>query len=210
MKRTPIVIAAVVIAALGAVVLGDRVSWLPWSKQAREARSVMATEVLVMRTPGGLLEVSRIEATERFDKTFIYSVLGAEVGETTAYIRVPAVYRYHIELAPEWQVERTGDTFRVVTPPIRPTLPVAVDFARMEKDMGGTWVLIPFNREADLEALEREITARLAEKAASSAYLKLQRNMARKTVTEFVEKWLVTQQAWKDAHRPRIEVELGD
>ena len=126
MNRTPIVIAAVVIAALGAVVLGDRVSWLPWSKQARESRSVMATEVLVMRTPGGLLEVSRIEATERFDKTFIYSVLGAEVGETTAYIRVPAVYRYHIELAPEWRVERTGDTFRVVTPPIRPTLPVAV------------------------------------------------------------------------------------
>ena len=209
MKRTYVVIAAIAIAALGAVVFGDRVSWLPWSKQAREARSVMATEVLVMRTPGGLLEVSRIEATERFDKKFIYSVLGAEVGETTAYIRVPAVYRYHIELAPEWQVVRTGETFRVVTPPIRPTLPVAVDFARMEKDVGGTWVLIPFNRDADLDALEREIGVKLAEKAGSAAYLKMQRNMARKTVTEFVEKWLVTQQAWKDARRPRIEVELG-
>lgn len=210
MKRSTVVVLVVVIAALAAAVLGDRVSWLPWSKRAREARSVMATEVLVMRTPGGLLEVSRIEANERFDKKFIYSVLGAEVGETTAYIRVPAVYRYHIELAPEWKVVRTGETFRVVTPPIRPTLPVAVDFARMEKDVGGTWVLIPFNRDADLDALEREITARLAQKAASPAYLKLQRNMARKTVTEFVEKWLVTQQAWKDAAQPRIEVEFGD
>jgi hypothetical protein len=162
-----------------------------------------------MRTPGGLLEVSRIEATERFDKTFIYSVLGSEVGETTAYIRVPAVYRYHIELAPEWKIERSGDAFRVVTPPIRPTLPVAVDFARMEKDVGGTWVLIPFNRESDLNALEREITAKLAEKASSPAYLKMQRNMARRTVAEFVEKWLVTQQAWKDARQPAVEVVLG-
>lgn len=208
MKRNYVVFLVVAV-ALAAVFVGDRVSWLPWSKQAREARSVMSTEVLVMRTPGGLLEVSRIEAHERFDKKFIYSVLGAEVGETTAYIRVPAVYRYHIELAPEWKIERSGDTFRVVTPPIQPTLPVAVDFARMEKDVGGTWVLIPFNRDADLDSLEREIGARLADKAASPAYLKLQRNMARKTVTEFVEKWLVTQQAWKDAHRPRIEVELG-
>jgi len=209
MKRTPVVVMAVAVAAAAAYLLTDRVSWLPWSKKAPEARSVMSTEVLVMRTEGGLLEVSRIEAVERFDKKFVYSVLGNEVGETTAYIRVPAVYRYHIELAPEWEIERTGNRFRVVTPPIRPTLPVAVDFARMEKDMGGTWVLIPFNREADLAALEREITARLADKAASPAYLKLQRNMARKTVTEFVEKWLVTQQAWKDARRPQIEVVLG-
>lgn len=209
MKRISFVVAAAVIAALAVVVFRDHAGWLPWSKQARETRSSMATELLVMRTPGGLLEVSRIEATERFDKTFIYSVLGAEVGETTAYIRVPAVYRYHIELAPEWEIERTGETFRVVTPPIRPTLPVAVDFARMEKDVGGTWVLIPFNRDSDLNALEREITARLAEKAASPAYLKMQRDMARRTVTEFVEKWLVTQQSWKDARRPKIEVVLG-
>ena len=34
----------------------------------------------------------------------MYSVLGHEVGETVAHIRVPATYRYHIELAPKWKV----------------------------------------------------------------------------------------------------------
>ena len=50
----------------------------------------------------------------------------------------------------------------------------------------------------------REITGRLAQKAASPAYLALQREDARKTVTEFVEKWLVTQESWKSARQPEI------
>jgi hypothetical protein len=38
----------------------------------------------------------------------------------------------------------------------------------------------------------------------------LQREDARKTVTEFVEKWLVTQEPWKSAKQPRIEVVFPD
>lgn len=163
-----------------------------------------------MRTAGGLLEVSTIRAREQFDKSFVYSVLGQEVGKTVAHIRVPATYRYHIELAPTWEVLRIGEVFKVITPPVKPSLPVAVDLAKMEKDVGGTWFLVPFNEVDDLNALEREITRKLAEKAASPAYLQLQREHARKTVTEFVEKWLVTQQAWKAAENPRIEVVFGE
>jgi len=168
------------------------------------------SEILVMRTPGGLLEVSRIATIEQFDKKFVYTVLGMKVGETVAHIRVPAVFRYHIELAPEWEVYRKGDVFKVITPPIKPTLPVAVDLAKMEKDVGGTWYLVPLNEVEDLESLEREITWRLEKKAKSDVYRQLQRDAARTTVTEFVEKWLVTQQAWKAAEKPRIEVVFGD
>jgi len=163
-----------------------------------------------MRTRGGLLEVSTIRAHEQFDKKFVYSVLGVTVGETVPHIRVPAVYRYHIELAPEWKIVRTDEVFTVVTPPVKPSLPVAVDLARMEKDVGGSWVLIPFNEHEDLNALEREITARLAEKAGSPVYLQMQREAARRTVAEFVRKWLVTQESWKAARQPRIEVMFGD
>ena len=66
------------------------------------------------------------------------------------------------------------------------------------------------NKEEDLRALRREITGILAKKAGSEAYERLQRDDARKTVTEFVEKWLVTQQAWKDAEKPRVEVVFGE
>lgn len=163
-----------------------------------------------MRTPGGLLEVARLQVMEQFDKKFIYTLVGLEVGETVAHIRVPATYRYHIELAPEWEVYRKGDVFTVITPPIKPSLPVAVDLAKMEKDVGGTWYLVPFNDVEDLDALEREITAKLEQKASSDVYRGLQREAARKTVKEFVAKWLVTQQEWKDTETPRVEVAFGE
>jgi hypothetical protein len=183
---------------------------LPWSRAGTEVHSSLGNEILVMRTSGGLLEVSQIRATEQFDTKFVYSVLGVKVGETIPHIRVPAVYRYHIELAPHWTVLRTDDVFTVITPPVRPSLPVAVDLKHMEKDVGGTWLLVPLNQEDDLDALGREITEVLAQKAGSPVYLQLQRDAARRTVTEFVKKWLVTQQPWKVAKQPTIEVVFRD
>jgi hypothetical protein len=204
-----------VVSALGVVALfslgyrklGD---FAFWSRTGSEVRSGMGTEILFMRTPGGLLEVSSMRMTEQFDKRFVYEVLGLEVGETVAHVRVPATYRYHIQLAPLWEIERTDEVFRVVTPPVKPSLPVAVDLAHLEQDEGGTWLLLPFNADADREALLREITGKLEQKAASPAYLALQREDARKTVTEFVEKWLVTQEPWQSAKQPRIEVVFSD
>lgn len=184
--------------------------FLPWSKLAGETHSGPGSEILVMRTKGGLLEVSTIRANEQFDKKFIYTVLGLKVGETVPHIRVPAVYRYHVELAPEWTIIRTGDVFTVVTPPVKPSLPVAVDLAGMQKDVGGTWILVPFNERADLESLQREITATLARKADSPAYRQMQREEARKTVTEFVRKWLVTQARWHAESSSAIRVLFPD
>jgi hypothetical protein len=182
----------------------------PAANTAEGVRTGVATEILVMHTNGGLLEVSRINATEQFDQAFVYTVLGAEVGRTVAHIRVPAVYRYHIELAPEWEVYRRGDLFKVITPPVRPSLPVAVDLAKMEKDVGGSWYLVPFNDQQDLDALEREITGTLATKAASPVYMNMQKEEARKAVTEFVMKWLIDQEAWREASQPRLEVVFGE
>ncbi|MFO1425668.1 MAG: hypothetical protein U1F11_01570 [Steroidobacteraceae bacterium] len=175
-----------------------------------EVHSALGREILVMRTPGGLLEVATIRATEQFDTTFTYKVLGLKVGETVPHIRVPATYRYHVELAPEWRVRRREAVFSVIAPPVRPSLPVAVDLGQMQKDVGGSWVLVPFNASDDLDALQRRITAELAAKAASPAYLQLQREQARRTVTEFVRKWLVTQQEWQSARDPQVEVRFAD
>ncbi len=182
----------------------------PWSKTAGKVHSGLGSEILVMRTKGGLLEVSTVRSSEQFDKKFVYTVFGVKVGETVPHIRVPAVYRYHIELAPEWKIIRTGTVFTVVTPPVKPSLPVALDLAHMQKDVGGTWILIPFNERDDLNALEREITATLAAKASSPAYLQLQREDARKTVTEFVRKWLITQAQWQSESQSNIRVLFAD
>jgi hypothetical protein len=181
-----------------------------WSESHDEVRSALGEEILVMRTKGGLLEVSTIRATESFDTKFVHTLLLIPIGHITPMIRVPAYYRYHIELAPEWKVLRTNNVFTVVAPSVRPSLPVAVDLARMEKDVSGTWALLPFNGTDELTHLERSITENLAQKAASPIYIQLQRDAARKTVTEFVEKWLVTQTQWKSVSQPRIRVLFED
>lgn len=98
----------------------------------------------------------------------------------------------------------------MVAPVIKPALPVAVDLERMQKDVGGSWVLVAFNASEDLDILERQITAKLAQKAGSAAYIEIQREYARKTVGEFVRKWLVTQARWRDASGVSIRVRFAD
>lgn len=181
-----------------------------WKSTHGEVTSAAPEEILVMRTKGGLLEVSRIHATEVFETRFSHTLLGVPVGETVPRIRVPVVYRYQVELAPEWNVMRTGTEFTVVAPPVRPALPVGVDFGRMEKEAAGTWLLLPFTQTDSLDELERELSAKLAKKAVQPAYLQLQREEARKTLAEFVRKWLITQARWSTESVSTLRVYFAD
>jgi len=185
-------------------------SFRAWDTTRGEVGSGAPEEILVMRTRGGLLEVSRIQATEVFETKFVHSLLGIPVGETVPRIRVAVVYKYQIELAPEWRVLRTGREFTVLAPPVQPSLPVGIDFGRMEKEVSGTWVLLPFTGTASLDDLERELTAKLARKAVLPAYIQLQREAARKTVDEFVRKWLVTQSQWSTESGSVLRVYFAD
>lgn len=202
-----VLVLALTVAGVSNFILDART---PWSQTPGDVVSGLGEEILVMRTPGGLLEVSTIHANEHFDQTFTYSLLGIEIGRTVPHIQVPAVYRYHIELAPEWPVRRLDRVFTVVAPAVKPSLPVAVDLAHMQKDVGGSWVLVALNADDDLDALERQITAKLATKADSAVYLQMQREQARQTVTEFVRKWLMTQGRWHNASDLAIQVRFAD
>ena len=71
------------------------------------------------------------------DATIQHEIFGIKIGETMPRIRVPAVYRYHIELEPEWRVVRADGVFTVVAPRVQPSLPVAVDFAGIAEGRGG-------------------------------------------------------------------------
>jgi len=177
---------------------------------APTVRSAPRPEVIVLRTPGGLLEVSSVRSNEMFDATMEHSIFGVKLGGTVPRIRVPVVYRYHVELAPEWRVVRSDEVFTIVVPRIRPTLPVAVDLAGIQKDVAGAWLLLPFTGGKDLDLLERTITAKLAQKAASRDYVERQREAARTSVREFVVKWLITQTRWKHARYEDVRVLFED
>lgn len=180
-----------------------------WSgSQTQTMRSFAIDEPVVIRTSGGLLEVSSIESPERFETSENHTILGVSLGKTVSRVRVPAVFRYHIELAPEWKILLRDKTFVVVAPAVKPTLPVAIDTAQLESEASGVWSLI--TGQALIDQLQRSITGTLAAKAGSSRYIEMQREEARKTVTEFVAKWLVTQERWKAASAFPIRVFFSD
>ena len=171
-------------------------------------QSAAVDQFEVIRTKGGLLAVSTIKAPEFFQATADHQVLGVPVGQTTSQIRVTAVYNYHVELAPEWKVTVRDKTFIVIAPRVKPTLPVAVDTAKLERLASGTWSL--FTGTAELDRLQRSITASLATKAALPSYIQFQREAARSTVTEFVTKWLVGQERWQPASTYKVQVFFAD
>jgi len=152
-------------------------------------RSAPVEELIVLRTPGGLLQTSTIEADEVLDATFTHRILGVKIGETAPRIRVRAFYNYHVKLDPEWRVIRKGAVITALAPPLTPGLPVAVDTATYEASVAGTWLLVPITGDDDLEALQRTITAKLALKASSREYRQRALEDSRRTVTEFIKTW---------------------
>lgn len=165
-------------------------------------------EMVVMRTPGGLLEVSTISTDERFDSTSNHSVLSVPLGRTVAQVKVPAVYRYHIPLAKDWSFNVAGNSLIVVAPTVEPSLPVAIDTGKLESLSSGLWS--PITGTDAVAALQKSISANLAEKSITPQFLLLQRESARKTVSEFVQKWVVDQPRWKGMKSPAIFVFFED
>lgn len=171
-------------------------------------QSPAADQFEVIRTKGGLLAVSTIKAPEFFQATADHQVLGVPVGQTTSQIRVSALYSYHVELAPEWKVTLRDKTFIVIAPRVKPTLPVAIDTAKLERYASGTWSL--FTGAGELDRLQSSISASLAKKATLPSYIQFQREAARTTVTEFVTKWLLGQQRWQPASDYKVQVFFAD
>ena len=162
----------------------------------------------VIRTPGGLLQVSTIASPELFQTMHDHTIFGLPVGKTTSQIRVPATFHYHIELAPEWKITVRGKAITVIAPRVKPTLPVAIDTVRLEKLTSGAWSL--FTGKAELDVLQKSISQALAAKASSPQFIQLQREAARKTVTEFVAKWVLEQKGWTPSAGYSVRVFFAD
>lgn len=165
-------------------------------------------QIEVIRTNGGLLQVSSLRSPEMFQTTKDHTIFGVHVGKTTSQIRVPATFNYHVEMAPEWKITVRDKTFIVIAPGVKPTLPVAIDTAQLEKMSSGTWSL--FTGNSELDQLQKSITQSLAQKAATPLFIQLQREAARKTVTEFVTKWILERRGGKPGAGYTVRVFFAD
>lgn len=211
-KVVYVVVLALCVATVLLLLMRHRAGLNPVGTSEGPVQSGPSDEIMMMRTKGGLLEVSAFRASEVFDRTVTYWLKGVSIpiGKTVAHVRVTAYYRYNIELEPEWPIHRRDNQFEVIAPPVKPSLPVAVDLKTLEGDVGGTWILLAFNSDSDLKALQSRISEKLERKAGTAEYIRRQRDDARLTLCEFVNKWLVTQTRWKNESNRTISVRFKD
>lgn len=175
--------------------LGNAFAWI------KELPSRMVTQTLsesfresvtrISSTNGDILEVATLEQDEtlmKYDMKTLFNEL-VYLGTTSSEIRVPVFYRYHIKLSDSWDLHVEGKRCIVQAPAIRPSLPPAIRTDGMEKKSEAGW--LRFNAKENLETLERELTPTLEKRAGNRGHLDKVREASRKSVAEFVKKWLL-------------------
>lgn len=194
---------------LGAAALVLVVAAIGWQLSGRsgpgERVAVLdPAHVELIRTPGGLLEVSAMEKVEEFGWRTSWDcplVDCSMLPKTVSKVRVKAHYVYQIPLAAQWRLEPQGDHYRLTVPPLQLRRPVAFDTASMqlETQAGVFSPAAAPNRENAI----RHIGPELASRGGTPAYLQAQQRFAEKTVREFAEKWMLEQ-----GRKPRLPIRV--
>ncbi|MEZ5318376.1 MAG: hypothetical protein R2752_13330 [Vicinamibacterales bacterium] len=176
-----------------AVLFWQRTGWTP---PPRDLTTAWQTRPPVVEaTPGGLLEVATVRMTEDFYRSDSRTWWGIYLGSTVSQIQASAVYRYGVPLSdPAWQIAARGQTAVVVAPDLRPSLPVAIDTATLREKTENGWAR--FDKQEQLDALRRSLSTELETRANDPARMVLARDTARRTIGEFVDRWLLAQDEW--------------
>lgn len=194
--RAPAAILAIGAIAL-AVALGSG-----WRVRHDQAQQVLdPARVVLLRTPGGYLEVGSLEKAEEFGWSSSWDCgpvadCGKLFGPTVSRIRVRARYTYRIPLADEWRLQRDGAQWRLQVPQVQLATPVPFHTQDVEISTSSGWLSPPVGPNRDL--LLKNIGPELARRGNDPAYLGAQRPLAEKTVAEFARKWMLEQRKGGD------------
>jgi len=164
----------------------------------------------ISSTNGDILELSTSRSEEIFTRSDSKSILwdAVDLGTTVSEIRVPVKFRYHIRLSGNWRLATKNHVCKVLAPPILPSLPPAIYTNQMEKSTTSGWAR--FNKDDILSELERSITPELEKRAGDTKHLKLVREACRQSVADFVKKWLMKEDYWRDDRFSSILVVFPD
>lgn len=204
---------AIVLAAALAVVLlawwkleqlGTLLARVVGVEHAVKTEASVAGDSIVLRTPGGLLEVARIKAYERFTRSDAKTWGPINLGTTVSEIEVAALYRYQIEMARQWPMRCDAQACVVRAGEPVPALPAGIYTDEVRKRTESGWAR--FNKDENLAQLERSVAAELGGRANSQRNLQAARAAGRQTVREFVRTWMLKDPALQPAARKRIVV----
>ena len=173
-----------------------------WHDRKEQSQQVLdPARVVLLRTPGGLLEVGSLEKAEEFGWKTSWDCgpvadCGKLFGTTVSRVRVRARYTYRIPLADEWRLERDGAQWRLQVPQVQLATPVPFHTGDVEINTTSGWLSPPAGPNRDL--LLRNIGPELARRGAEPAYLQAQQPLAEKTVAEFARRWMREQRKGSD------------
>ena len=164
----------------------------------------------ITSTQGDILELAVYRCDETFKRTdekwagwgWVY------LGTTVAEIRVPVSFRYHLRLSDPWRLAARDQVCLVLAPRIRPSLPPAIHTAEMERRAESGWAR--FDKNDQLDELERSMTPTLEQRARDPAHVQLMREACRQSVAAFVKKWLMREGQWRSDRFTSIVVVFPD
>jgi hypothetical protein len=182
------------IAALAVVaVIAYQLGWLqPFGTRQQQVTQLDPAQVIVLRTPGGLLEVATLKRIEEFGWQTTHTCpivdCGKLLGATVTRVRVPVHYTYRIPLAATWELRLQGKEYVLTVPAVEPALPPAVETAKIQLETKGSWTSP--GSDLNVQSTLRQLGPELERRATQPQYLKLQEPHAANTVAEFAQKWL--------------------
>ncbi|WP_038202060.1 hypothetical protein [Xenophilus azovorans] len=212
-RRAPL--AWTLVAVLAALVAA--LAWLafhrpPFGRGDVAVHVLDPARVVVLRTPGGHLDVSTLVKVEEFgwrsSRTCLWRDCGWLLGQRVGTIKVPVHYTYRIPLADNWTLRPSGDGYVLSVPAPQPLLPPAIDLekAQFRSETGG---LLAPGSAANQALLLKHLGPELARRAERVDYLQMQAPAAEKTIREFAQQWM-REQIQPPAAAVRIEVRMGD
>lgn len=157
-------------------------------------------------TNGGLLEVAVLETAETFRREAASTIRGTTVSEAVA----EAVFKFHVPLREGWQIEIVENddvrACRVVAPELTPSLPVAFKTDGLRTHSSEGW--LRWDESEEMAALVGQITPELERRAYQN--LESAREVARKSIKDFVRIWLLENGQWSDDRFSFVEVQFAD
>lgn len=186
-----------VIASLSAMAFVAWVFLSPESPTDDAIPIAVEEKPVVIRTNGGWLELVTIRHKRIFKaKDITPTLVGIEIPlcQSTRQVELVAYFTYRTKLASNWEIEKYNGKWHVIAPPIAPSLPVAIDtktFRNIREDC--LWA----DGQVQEDELKQAISAKLEKQARDEFYVNKAHDEGRKTVSEFVRKWLLSQEEYR-------------
>lgn len=162
---------------------------------------------------GKLLELAQLRTQETLTETLSRSWLGLDM-HSTVRLDAPVIYRYGVRWDTGWEVTLTaaadsvGRICLVDAPALEPFDPPTIDTSGFRVATEER-LLSPDTRESR-DRLLRKFTPYAARLARTPEYQSIVRELARRTLTEYVEQWLVNARLVEEGRPVTVYARFAD